>query len=116
MFKITKILSDENGDSYFEDFYIPLKDAGKIGSLSEGEKVSALIFREVESTYDNDFHNPPTRQYIVLLDGGIEVETSLGDKRIFESGEVLLAENVNGKGHKTKNLENKTRRSLFILI
>lgn len=116
MFKITKILSDKNGDSYFQDFYIPLKDAGNIGSLSEGETVSNLIFREVKSTYDYDFHTAPKRQYIILLDGGIEIETSLGDKRIFQAGEVLLAEDIIGKGHKTKNLENKTRRSLFIQL
>lgn len=63
------------GDSYFKDFYIPLKDVGNIGYLSEGETVINLIFREVKSTYDYDFHTAARRQYIILLDGGIEIET-----------------------------------------
>jgi hypothetical protein len=51
-----------------------------------------------------------------LLDGEIEIETSLGDKRIFKTGEVLLVEDTTGKGHKTKNLQPVKRKSIFILL
>jgi len=50
------------------------------------------------------------------LDGGVEIETSLGDKRKFLTGEILLVEDTAGKGHRTKNLEKKERTSLFIYI
>lgn len=114
MFSITRVYADANGDSHFEDISIPLIDAGHIGFLSEKMPASGIIFREVIPTYDYDFHNAPSRQYIVLLDGGIEIETSLGEKRIFRPGDVLLAEDTTGKGHRSKNLENKKRKSLFI--
>ncbi len=116
MFTVTRIYSDANGDSHFEDIEIPLTDAGDIGFLSETNNVSEIIFREVKPTYDYHFHNAPQRQYIVLLDGGIEIETSLGEKRIFNPGEVLLAEDTTGKGHRSKNIENKKRKSLFITL
>ena len=116
MFTITRIYSDANGDSRFEDIQIPLTDAGNIGFLSETNKASGIIFREVKPTYDYHFHNAPQRQYIVLLDGGIEIETSLGEKRIFKTGEILLAEDTTGKGHRSKNIENKKRKSLFITL
>lgn len=116
MFQVTKIYSDSNGDSHFEDVTIPLKDAGDIGSLSEMLPAKGIIFREVLPTYDYDFHNVPQRQYIILLDGEIEIETSLGDKRIFKAGEILLAEDTEGKGHKTKNLQPVKRKSLFITL
>ena len=116
MFTITRIYSDVNGDSRFEDIIMSLQDAGDIGFLSETKKVSGIIFREVEPTYDYNFHNAPQRQYIVLLDGGIEIETSLGEKRIFKTGEVLLAEDTIGKGHRSKNIEPRKRKSLFIIL
>lgn len=50
------------------------------------------------------------------MDGGVEIETSLGKKRSFQTGEVLLVEDTIGKGHKTKNLEQKERTSLFIHV
>ena len=116
MFQLTKIYSDSKGDSHFEDVQIPLQEGGTIGMLSNLIPVSGLIFREVEPTYDYDFHTAPQKQYIILLDGEIEIETSLGDKRIFKAGEVLLVEDTEGKGHKTKNLLPVKRRSLFITV
>jgi hypothetical protein len=116
MFSVTRIFSDENGESHFEDLMIPLSDQGEIGFLSESLAVKNIIFREVLPSYDYDFHNAPQRQYIILLDGGVEIETSLGEKRSFKTGEILLVEDTTGKGHKTKNLETKTRKSIFITI
>ncbi len=115
-FPITRIYSDENGDSHFEDISIPLEDAGTIGRLSSKLNANGVIFREVEPDYDYDFHNAPQRQYIVLVDGGIEIETSLGEKRKFQAGEVILVEDTTGKGHRTRNLEKRKRRSVFITI
>ena len=116
MFKITRVYSDSNGDSHFEDIEIPLKEAGKIGKLSDVLPATGVIFREVEPSYDWNFHTAPQKQYIILLDGKIEIETSLGEKRIFKAGEVLLVEDTTGKGHKTKNLQPEKRKSIFITL
>lgn len=116
MFKITRLYSDDEGESRFEDLEISLIDAGEIGALSERIPAGEIIFREVEPSYDFDFHNAPQRQYIILLDGQIEIETSLGDKRIFGAGEILLAEDTVGKGHKTRNLLPIRRKSIFITL
>jgi hypothetical protein len=116
MFSVTRIFSDEDGESHFEDVMIPLLNQGEIGFLSESQPAKSIIFREVLPSYNYDFHCAPQRQYIVLLDGGVEIETSLGEKRSFETGEILLMEDTSGKGHKTKNLESKTRKSIFITI
>lgn len=112
--KITKIFSDDNGESHFEEVEIPLINQGEIGFLSENIAVKKLQFRKVSADYDYDFHHAPQKQYIVLLDGGVEIETSLGEVRKFQTGEILLVEDISGKGHKTKNLEKKERTSLFI--
>ena len=114
MFKVVKIYSDEKGDSRFEEINIPLKDGGIIGKLSEAFPATSIIFREVESSYDWDFHTAPHKQYIILLDGEIEIETSLGEKRTFKGGDVILAEDTTGKGHRTRNLTPIKRRSIFV--
>ncbi|HEY0894978.1 MAG TPA: hypothetical protein VGE15_00365 [Sphingobacteriaceae bacterium] len=115
-FKITRVFSDESGESRFEELQVPLTEAGPIGYLSERYEVESLIFRTVLSTYDYDFHTAPARQFIILLDGAIEIETSLGDKKSFQAGDVLLVEDVAGQGHKTRNLEPAERRSVFVTL
>ena len=112
--KITRIFSDENGDSHFENIEIPLINQGDIGFLSENIDVKKLQFRKVSANYDYYFHCAPQKQFIVLLDGGIEIETSLGEIREFQTGEILLVEDISGKGHKTQNLEKRERTSIFI--
>jgi hypothetical protein len=115
-FKITRIFSDEAGESHFEDVLVPMSNAGDIGSLSELFPAKGIIFREVEPSYDYDFHTAPQRQYIILLDGEIQIETSLGDIRSFGAGEILLVEDITGKGHRTKNIRPEKRRSVFVTI
>ena len=115
-FPVTRVYSDVNGDSHFEDIIIVMKSAGDIGSLSEALPAKGIIFREVEPSYDYNFHNAPQKQYIILLDGEIEIETSLGETRKFKGGEILLVEDTIGKGHKTKNITSEKRRSIFITV
>lgn len=114
--QITRIYSDKNGESHFENIDMPLQNDGEIGFLSDKIPVKEIIFRKVKPDYDYDFHNAPQKQYIILLDGEIEIETSLGEKRTFKGGEILLVEDTRGKGHKTRNLQNMERKSIFITL
>lgn len=115
-FSVTRIYSDAAGESYFEDVSIPLKNSGDIGSLSKAFPAKDIFFREVDAAYDYDFHVAPQEQYIVLLDGEIEIETSLGEKRTFTGGDILLLQDITGKGHRTKNLLPVKRKSIFITV
>lgn len=114
--KITRVYADAAGDSHFGEIDIPLKDNGNIGRLSERHSVKSIIFRENDADYDYDWHCAPQRQYIVLLDGEIELEASDGEKRNFRGGDILLVEDVSGRGHRTRTVNNKPRRSLFVIL
>ena len=116
MFPVTRLYNDSNGDSHFEDIEIPLNESGSVGRLSQVLPANGVVFREVEPSYDWNFHTAPQKQYIVLLDGEIEIETSLGEKRNFKAGDVLLVEDTTGKGHKTRNINPIKRKSIFITL
>ena len=113
---ITRVYADADGDSHFDEREIPLRDAGAIGRLSEPLAAKSLIFRQNQPDYDYDWHVAPQRQFIVLLDGAIEIETSDGVRRTFRGGDVLLLEDTTGRGHRTRHVEPRERRSLFIVL
>ena len=75
---------------------------------------TSVIFRENPPGYDYDWHYAPRRQFIVLLDGEIEVEVTSGEKRRFKGGDVLLVEDTTGTGHRSRSVDGKSRRSIFI--
>jgi uncharacterized cupin superfamily protein len=110
----TRITKTSDGGSQFETQEIELADEGEIGHLSEPYAVTSLVFRENEPGYDLDWHCAPRRQFVVLLDGEIEVEVTSGEKRRFRGGDILLVEDTTGLGHRTRSVDGRSRRSLFI--
>ena len=114
--KITRITTDSAGVSRFDEVEVPLRSAGEIGRLSVPYPAASVIFRETDPDYDYDWHPAPRRQLIVLLDGEIEIEVGTGERRRFSGGEILLVEDTTGRGHRTRAVDGRMRRSLFIPI
>ena len=114
--RITHLYSDENGDSHFEDLEIELSELSRSGALSQRIPVTGLYFRRTEPDYDLDWHNAPRRQYIVNLDGAVEITASDGERRIIGPGEVFFVEDVTGRGHLSKAVNDRMRHSLFIAL
>ena len=112
--RVTRVYSDDRGETHFADVEIELSDAGEIGHLSRAVPAKSVVFRRNNRDYDYDWHTAPARQFIVLLDGAIELEVSDGGRRVFRGGDVLLMEDTSGRGHRTRNVESSERRSMFI--
>ena len=113
---ILRIYTGADNQSHFEDVRIPLKSTGKIGFISEFMKATGIVFRETGGDYNYDFHTAPRRQYVVNLEGEVEIEVGDGTKRVLHSGEVLLAEDTTGQGHISRAVAGKPRKSLFITL
>ena len=112
--KVTRLYTGKDGKSHFEDIEIPLKDHGDIGYLSKTFPAKGIIFRETYGNYHYQWHNAPCRQYIVMLEGSVEIETGDGTRRIFQTGDILLVEDTTGEGHYSRAVDGKPRKSLFI--
>lgn len=114
--QITRLYTGADNESHFEDIEIPLKDAGDIGHLSEQVGAAGIIFRRTGPGYDYDWHNAPQRQYIIMLDGVVDVEIGDGTVRRFSTGDILLVEDTTGRGHRSKAVNNEPRTSVFVTL
>ena len=72
-----------------------------------------MMFRDFEKGSSFDWHTAPQPQYIIYLEGEVEVEASGGEKRTFSPGDVLFATDLTGKGHITRTLT-KGRSAIVI--
>lgn len=52
--------------------------------------------------YASDWHPAPAKQYVMVLNGTMEVEAGDGERRTFAAGSVLLVTDVDGRGHRTR--------------
>lgn len=95
-FSYTRIY-ERDGRSFFEDVALV---AGAEGAF-EPSAVASLIPCEVAVAPEPGPHNAPRRQYIVHLEGSVQVRASGGEERVFGPGAVVLAEDLEGAGHVT---------------
>ena len=83
---------------------------------SERLPATGIIFSETSGDYDLDWHPAPRRQYIIILAGAVQITASDGEKRIIGAGEVILVEDIKGKGHLSKAVAGKMLRSVTVPI
>ncbi|MBK5332831.1 MAG: hypothetical protein JJD93_12715 [Ilumatobacteraceae bacterium] len=106
--RYVKITNDDRGGSRFEDVEVPqatVPYTENVAPLLVSAEVAAtgvIFVTTPPDVREAKPHAPPRRQFVVVLEGEVEVETSNGEKRTFTPGMVALAEDVGGEGHITR--------------
>jgi len=104
-----RIFTDEVGCSHFEIKTIDLeaKDyAPPAPSLNTSSLKTAdnLVFLELPAGWYGDWHPTPVRQWLILMTGVCELEAGDGEKVTRKAGDVVMLDDLTGKGHQTKVL------------
>ena len=114
--EVVRVYTGDDGQSHFENVEIDLPHESVGGRLSDLIRGSGVIFREVAGSYDLDFHTAPRRQFVVNLIGSVDITVGDGTTRRLGSGDILLAEDTTGQGHKSQAVDGQPRTCLFIPI
>ena len=114
--KITRLYTGPDNHSCFEDIDIPLESKGPLGLFTEPMGAKAVFFREIPPGYEYPWHNVVCREYVVTLEGEAEIEVGNGERRRFGRGDVLLAEDLTGRGHRTRAIGNEPWRQIFVTL
>lgn len=114
--KVTRLHTGSDGESHFEDLSVALTSAQEIGRLSVPVKATGIIFRQTDGDYNYDWHHAPRRQYIINLEGEVDITVGDGTTRRFGAGDVLLVEDTGGRGHISRAVNNAPRKSIFVTL
>ena len=105
----TRLFTDDQGDSCFEDLAIDLQPAGFAAEGVEPLPWAPFLANEGTfwsggpTTWKGGSPHPAPRRFIgVTVEGEYEITTSKGVTRRFPCGSVLLVEDTTGAGHSTK--------------
>lgn len=103
---VTRIYSGDDGESHFEDLDLPL-NISDVGAMSTAIPIDSIFFRDTSEAGPEvwDHHVAPRRQFAIHLRGRTEIEVSGGVKRQFGPGDVLLADDLTGRGHISREIE-----------
>ncbi|MEK7353600.1 MAG: hypothetical protein AABZ77_03725 [Chloroflexota bacterium] len=113
--KVTRLYTGADGESHFQDIDFAL--AGESSEkMSELIKATGMIFRETSGAFDVTWHPAPRRQFVINLEGGVELVVGDGTSRILGPGDILLAEDTTGRGHISRAVNNQPRKSIFVTL
>jgi quercetin dioxygenase-like cupin family protein len=87
-------------------------------SVPENHMIGAKAIRFEESPPHSalDWHDAPQRQYVVVLTGTIEFTTRDGQTFVLHPGEVLMAADTAGTGHKWRLIDDQPWRRLYVIL
>ena len=92
--RIHNLYCDANGESHWRDVEVQWVEERNFSKISARLPANGIIFRETSGDYDLSWHPAPRRQYIINLDGGVQITASDGEARTIGAGEVCT-----GGGH-----------------
>jgi hypothetical protein len=106
MAKMWRVYSGADGQSHLAELPLALKPFRDVeGAYGEGtalQTASGIAFRVAPPGYVLDWHCAPRRQYSISLSGTAEIEVGDGTIARIEPGDVVLAEDLTGRGHVTR--------------
>jgi hypothetical protein len=114
--KISRLYSGTDNQSHFEELEVPFESREDFGLFTLPEMAKGVFFREIPPGWEYAWHNVVCREYVVMIDGIAEIEVGSGEKRVFRKGDVLLAEDLTGQGHRTRVIGNGTWRQVFVTL
>ena len=88
------------------------------GSVTENQRHQAvgIRFKETAAPAMYDWHTAPTTQYVLTFSGTLEFETFLGQTFLLKPGDVLLAMDTTGSGHKWRLIGDQPWRRAYVLF
>ncbi len=111
--QITRLYSGADGESHFEDIEVSLQGSAA-GEVSARLPVESLLLRTTPGDYEPARHLAPRRQFIINLDGEVEIEAGSSTRR-FGPGSLIFAEDLTGHGHVTRDVGG-ARQSVVIPV
>jgi quercetin dioxygenase-like cupin family protein len=79
-------------------------------------EVRSIHFKETPPHSSFDWHNDPIPQYVITLAGVLEFTTVGGETFTIHPGEVLLAEDHTGSGHKWRLINDEPWKRAYVVF
>ena len=113
MAKMWRVYSGADGESHVAELPLAMKAFRDVeGAHGEGtplQTATGIAFRVAPPGYVLDWHCAPRRQYSISLSGTAEIEVGDGTVVRVEPGDVVLAEDLTGRGHVTRVIGGEPR-------
>lgn len=114
--RLVRLFTGDDGQSHVTVGEVACETPGAVNAISAKEAVADISFEETTAGSYLDWHNAPCRQYVITLSGTLTFETRLGDTFTLAPGDVLLAEDTTGGGHRWRLVDANPWRRVYVTV
>jgi hypothetical protein len=100
---ITRLYTGPDGQTHAEETEAAFTPGGVLKLM----EVTGAELHRMSPSSAADWHPGPRRQYVITLSGTGEMEIAGGQKISMGPGHISLIEDTTGKGHITRNFEDR---------
>ncbi|MFT0181342.1 cupin domain-containing protein [Pseudomonas benzopyrenica] len=113
--RCVRLWTGNDGNSLFEEGQLELGEGlhGKASGLPIA--VNELSFQETTAGGAFEWHQDPQPQFVITLSGTLEFEVKSGKTFVLRPGDVLLAQDDTGSGHRWKLLGDEPWRRAYVI-
>jgi quercetin dioxygenase-like cupin family protein len=111
---IIRIFSGDDRQSHFETLEPRLEAQDDQSAIAELVPGSGILVRRFDANRTNPWHHAPGRYAVFTLSGAVDIEIGDGTVRRIGPGDILIAEDLTGQGHVTREVGPEARVSVFV--
>ncbi len=115
MIRCVRIWTGEDGNSLFEEGTIALTEGERGDFIGKAAAARNISFRETASGGSFEWHKDPVPRYVLTLSGTLEFETKSGATFTIRPGDVLIAQDNTGSGHKWRLIGTDPWRRAYVV-
>ena len=111
--QVARLYTGDDGESHFEELDLPYEKIREAENTAM-QAATGIQFRRNPPGHFSDFHVAPRRQYIITLEGAVGDRSGRRRHARVRPGDVMLADDLTGRGHTTGVHGDQTRVSIAI--
>lgn len=115
MIRLVRLTTGADGQSHVEESTLDLSPAGP-DQATPWTTAGPVRFQQSPPGSALGWHDAPQRQYVVTLTGTIEFTTRDGDTFTLSAGDVLLADDTAGGGHRWRLVDDQPWTRLYVQL
>lgn len=116
MIRCVRLWTGEDNQSRFEEGWIDLPKGERGDILSDLTQALSISFRETSKGGSFSWHDAPTHQFVLTLSGTLVFETRGGETFTLRPGDMLLAEDTTGGGHRWHLIDEAPWRRAYVIL
>jgi quercetin dioxygenase-like cupin family protein len=115
MIRCVRLWTGEDGNSRFEEGCIDLAQGMRGDAVSGAVSTVEVSFQETRSGGSYAWHQDPVPRFVITLSGTLEFEVKSGATTVIRPGDVLLAQDNSGSGHKWRLIGEEPWRRAYVV-